>query len=222
MRATRATTAGTLFIASDNASLAGDGKELPGPMRGWAVEGPRRSPSELPHQHPTLQAFASAPSTHYFSRSPQLRRGWALAALEDLLLLAEADLLVGTASSHFGAVAAALRFAVGAAPVAFADEEAVAAGAHAVGLMHSSNLHRGATPSEKRARWEMAARRLLESADAAAAPATARCDELVRGRGLVWRHSPPAPCCTRRELFGCVLHRLLSPCATEPANLSAW
>eukprot|EP00966_Prymnesium_polylepis_P091907 2127656-Prymnesium_polylepis.1 len=91
------------------------------------------------------------------------------AALEDLVLLSESSVFVGTASSHFSAVAAGMRYAKGQAanaPPLFADEARVASGEYAVGLLHSANLHRSATAVDKSRRWREATRRFVESVPA--------------------------------------------------------
>ena len=90
-------------------------------------------------------------------------------------------MFVGTASSHYSAVAGALRVIRGRAtlqtarldhppssvahrppslPPLYVDETRLAAGAYSVGLLHSANVARGQPGSE---RWRSAARRLEES-----------------------------------------------------------
>ena len=116
-----------LFVASDNASVLTELKALlrSGSKRpqwlGASLQGARLMDSHpvrvegttLPRLRADLKVHRSAPSVAFFSASPPLQRALRMAALEDLLLLAESDAFVGTASSHYSAVAGALRIVRG-------------------------------------------------------------------------------------------------------------
>lgn len=154
------------------------------------------------------------PQVLFFSGEPALQASVREAALADLLALAEADGFVGTASSHYSAVAAMLRFVRGYAPLMtapsiatgrasatkYVDERGVAFGSFAVGLLHSGNLPRAATSAEKHRRWRSAAARLLGSHAVTTANLSARRRSIdgscadAASFGLRWQHSPgPAP-----------------------------
>ena len=200
---------------------------LPRSLRGKLrpAEWPRRVEGEsLPKLDDSMRAHRSAPSVIFFSGSDTMRQRMHLAALEDLMALSVTDLFVGTASSHYSAVAGSLRLLrapPSAPPPIYADERGVARGDFSVGLLHVANLHRGALTAQ---RWSVASQRLEASArltfmpvDPSAAPIMERENQrgacaVSRSHAIRWRHSPvPAPMISRPS-FECVWNRMVAAC----------
>lgn len=163
---------------------------LPTALRGLhrAAWPSRAEGDSLPRLSQKLRAHNSAPSVIFFSAHRPLQRRLAIGALSDLIALSEADVFVGSASSHYSAVAGLLRLVRGAATLLpsvttahtpastrhsppppsapiYVDERPLALeGAYSVGLLHAANLKTDATAAEKADRWRTAARRLEASA----------------------------------------------------------
>ena len=170
---------------------------------------------QLPKLSNDLRTHRSAPSIIFFAAHRPIQQRLSLAALADLYALSEADVFVGSASSHYSAVAGMLRLLRArpststssspspSPPPIYADERPLALrGAYSVGLLHAANLRPDADAAGKADRWRVAARRLVESIPFARWPTAAReagqsstaaCDAHVL-HGYSWRHSPmPAP-----------------------------
>ena len=95
-------------------------------------------------------------------------------------------MFVGSASSHYSAVAGMLRLLRArpsssassspspSPPPIYADEGPLSQGTYSVGLLHAANLRPDADAAGKADRWRVAARRLVESIPLARWPTAAR------------------------------------------------
>lgn len=91
-------------------------------------------------------------------------RDYALEALQDLWLLSETDVFIGTLSSHFSAIPALLRYAKGMATTpTFLDISGVVNQSYQIGLLHVANLGRGpAADANVPHRWQKLSQRFLQ------------------------------------------------------------